>query len=32
VVITVVMGVYWSSILRYVDPAVNALLASMGAV
>ncbi|MBE0417712.1 MAG: NADH-quinone oxidoreductase subunit M [Coriobacteriia bacterium] len=32
VVITVVMGVYWSSILRYVDPAVTALLASMGAV
>ena len=32
VVITVVMGVYWSSILRYVDPAVTALLVSMGAV
>ena len=32
VVITVVMGVYWSSILRYVDPAVDALLASIGAV
>jgi NADH-quinone oxidoreductase subunit M len=32
VVITVVMGVYWSSILRYVDPAVGALLASMGAM
>lgn len=31
VVITVVMGVYWSSILAYVNPAVNALLASMGA-
>ena len=32
VIITVVMGVYWSSILRYVDPAVNALLTSIGAV
>ncbi|HET6498198.1 MAG TPA: NADH-quinone oxidoreductase subunit M [Coriobacteriia bacterium] len=30
VVITVVMGVYWSSILRYVDPAVTALLAATG--
>ncbi|MBU4555931.1 MAG: NADH-quinone oxidoreductase subunit M [Actinobacteria bacterium] len=27
----VVIGVYWSSLLRYVDPAVNALLATMGA-
>ncbi|MDY0087012.1 MAG: NADH-quinone oxidoreductase subunit M [Coriobacteriia bacterium] len=31
VVITVVMGVYWSSILAYVNPAVLTLLASMGA-
>ncbi len=32
VVITVGMGVYWSALLRYVDPAVGALLASMGAM
>ncbi|MBS3957296.1 MAG: NADH-quinone oxidoreductase subunit M [Clostridiales bacterium] len=31
VVLTVVVGVYWSSILRYVDPAVTAMLAGMGA-
>ncbi len=31
VVITVGMGVYWSSLLRYVDPAVTTLLAGMGA-
>ncbi len=32
VVITVGMGVYWSALLRYVDPAVGALLAAMGAM
>ncbi len=31
VIITVGMGVYWSSLLRYVDPAVTTLLAGMGA-
>jgi len=31
VALIVVIGVYWSALLRYVDPAVNAILASMGA-
>jgi len=31
VVLIVVIGVYWSALLRYVDPAVNAILVSMGA-
>lgn len=31
VVLIVVVGVYWSALLRYVDPAVRAVLASMGA-
>ena len=30
VVLTVVVGVYWSSLLRFVDPAVRALLSSAG--
>jgi NADH-quinone oxidoreductase subunit M len=30
VVITVVVGVWWGSLLRFVDPAVQALLAGMG--
>ena len=30
VVLTVVVGVWWDSLLRFVDPAVRALLASMG--
>jgi NADH-quinone oxidoreductase subunit M len=30
VVITVVVGVWWGSLLQYVDPAVQALLAGMG--
>jgi len=31
VALIVIIGVYWSALLRYVDPAVNAILASMGA-
>lgn len=31
VVLIVVMGVYWSSLLAYVDPAVTALVKGMGA-
>ena len=30
VVLTVVVGVWWGSLLQYVDPAVTALLAGMG--
>lgn len=31
VALIVVIGVYWSALLRYVDPAVTAILKSMGA-
>ncbi|MHB9003748.1 MAG: complex I subunit 4 family protein [Coriobacteriia bacterium] len=31
VAVIVGVGVYWSALLRYVDPAVNAILAGMGA-
>jgi len=31
VALIVVIGVYWSALLRYVDPAVNAVLVAMGA-
>ncbi|PKQ30135.1 MAG: oxidoreductase [Actinobacteria bacterium HGW-Actinobacteria-10] len=31
VAVIVGVGIYWSALLRYVDPAVNALLAGMGA-
>ena len=30
VILTVVVGVWWESLLRFVDPAVRALLAGMG--
>ncbi len=31
IALIVVIGVYWSALLRYVDPAVTAILAAMGA-
>lgn len=32
IALTVVIGVYWSSLLRYVDPAVTSMLTAMGAM
>jgi len=31
VALTLIVGVYWDSLLRYVDPAVKAIVATMGA-